>query len=62
MAYTVTVDKDKCNGDGLCVDNCPGQVLELVEGKAEPVNMDDCLGCQSCMEVCTTGAITVTED
>ncbi|MDD5153501.1 MAG: 4Fe-4S binding protein [Thermodesulfobacteriota bacterium] len=62
MAYTVTVDKDKCSGDSLCVDNCPGQVLELVDGKAEPVNMDDCLGCQSCMEVCTTGAITVTED
>jgi NAD-dependent dihydropyrimidine dehydrogenase PreA subunit len=59
--FDVVVDKDKCNGDAECVNACPAQVLELVDGKAEPVNMDECLGCETCVEVCTTGAITVTE-
>jgi NAD-dependent dihydropyrimidine dehydrogenase PreA subunit len=25
------------------------------------VNMDECLGCESCVEVCPVGAITVKE-
>ena len=25
------------------------------------VNMDDCIGCETCVEVCPEGAITVTE-
>ncbi|MEJ2690889.1 MAG: 4Fe-4S binding protein, partial [Deltaproteobacteria bacterium] len=25
------------------------------------VNMDECLGCETCVEVCPEGAITVTE-
>jgi ferredoxin len=36
-------------------------VLELVDGKSEPVNMDECLGCETCVEVCEFEAITVTE-
>jgi NAD-dependent dihydropyrimidine dehydrogenase PreA subunit len=36
-------------------------VLEMVDGKAEPVNMDDCEGCESCVEVCEEDAITVEE-
>ncbi len=61
MGFNVTVDKDKCNGDGECVDVCPVDVFELVDGKAEPVNEDECLGCESCVEVCETNAITVEE-
>ncbi|HXZ36421.1 MAG TPA: ferredoxin, partial [Thermodesulfobacteriota bacterium] len=34
---------------------------EMKDGKSEPVNMDECLGCESCVEVCPTGAITVKE-
>ena len=59
--FKVTVDKDKCTGDGECVNACPAQVYELVDGKAEPVNMDECLGCETCIEVCPSGAITITE-
>jgi NAD-dependent dihydropyrimidine dehydrogenase PreA subunit len=36
-------------------------VLEMVDGKAEPVNMDECEGCESCVEVCEEDAITVEE-
>ena len=50
--WKVTVDKEKCTGDGECADVCPVDVYQLVEGRAEPVNEDDCLGCESCIEAC----------
>ena len=58
MAYNVTVDADKCVG---CVDVCPVEVYELQDGKSNPVNAEECLGCESCVEVCEHGAITVEE-
>jgi NAD-dependent dihydropyrimidine dehydrogenase PreA subunit len=36
-------------------------VFEMVDGKADPVNADECLGCESCVEVCEFDAITVEE-
>jgi NAD-dependent dihydropyrimidine dehydrogenase PreA subunit len=59
--YTVTIDKEKCTGDGNCVDVCPVSVFELKEDKAVPVNAEECLGCESCVEVCEFGAITIQE-
>ena len=32
MAWNVTVDHDKCTGDGECVDVCPVEVYELQDG------------------------------
>ena len=62
MAYKVTVDREKCNGDSECIDVCPVDVYELdADGKSEPVNMDECIGCESCIEVCPTDAITIEE-
>ena len=52
---------DKCVGDGECVDVCPVEVYELQDGKAVPVNEEECLGCESCIEVCEQDAITVEE-
>lgn len=59
--YRVEVDEAKCVGDGNCVDVCPVNVYELRNDKAVPVNADECLGCESLIEVCETGAITITE-
>ncbi|HEX2988009.1 MAG TPA: 4Fe-4S binding protein [Chloroflexota bacterium] len=60
--YIVTVDEEKCEGDGECVNICPVSMFELVGGKAAVTgNQDDCLGCESCVAVCPSGAITVTE-
>ncbi|MGI5837368.1 MAG: ATP-binding protein [Chloroflexota bacterium] len=59
--YIVNIDESTCNGDGDCVDTCPAAVLELQDGKAVVVNPDDCLGCESCVSVCPTGSITITE-
>ena len=62
MGYKVTVIKEKCIGDGECVDVCPVEVYELQDGKAEPVNMEECLGCESCVEVCEQDAIAIEEE
>ena len=62
MGYTVTVDVDKCVGDGECVDVCPVEVYEMQGGKAVVVNEEECLGCESCIEVCDQGALTVEEN
>lgn len=61
MAFIPTVDEDKCEGCGECVDVCPVEVFEMVDDKSSPVNADECLGCESCIEVCEPGAITVEE-
>jgi NAD-dependent dihydropyrimidine dehydrogenase PreA subunit len=36
-------------------------VYEIIDDKSVPVNAEECLGCESCVEVCEHDAITVTE-
>jgi ferredoxin len=60
--YVVTIDPEKCEGNGECVDVCPVSILSLVDGKAVPSgDMNDCLGCESCVTICPHGAITLQE-
>lgn len=59
--WVVTVEADKCEGCGECVESCPSSVLELVDGKAVVANPDDCLGCETCVTVCPNEAVTVEE-
>ena len=42
--WQVEVDTDKCSGDEECVNACLSQVFEMTDGKADPVNVDECLG------------------
>lgn len=61
--YNIEVDKDKCTGCGECVDVCPSECFELVDGKSEVVNGDACVFCESCVEACPEDpkAVSVTE-
>jgi NAD-dependent dihydropyrimidine dehydrogenase PreA subunit len=34
----------------------------MQDGKAVAVNMEECLGCESCVEVCDQNAIIVEEE
>ena len=62
MAFTPTVDENKCVGCEECVDVCPVEVFEMQDDKSVPVNADECIGCESCVEVCEVDAITVEEN
>ena len=57
----VKIDREKCNGCGLCIDACHEGALQLVDGKAELVSESYCDGLGDCLPVCPTGAIIIEE-
>ncbi len=57
----VKIDKEKCNGCGLCVQACHEGAIQMRNGKAELVNEDYCDGLGDCLPVCPTGAIEIVE-
>ncbi|MEG0377811.1 MAG: 4Fe-4S dicluster domain-containing protein [Eubacterium sp.] len=54
----ITIDKEKCNGCGLCVDACHEGAIGLENGKAVLLRDDYCDGLGDCLPVCQTDAIT----
>jgi len=55
----IVIDREKCNGCGLCVDACHEGALRLVDGKAQLVSESYCDGLGACLPVCPTGALTI---
>ena len=53
----VTIDKEKCNACGSCVDASPVEALKL-ENKAK-VDEENCIDCGTCVDECPEGAITL---
>ncbi|MEE8402775.1 MAG: 4Fe-4S binding protein [Candidatus Hydrothermarchaeaceae archaeon] len=51
------IDHDKCTGAGECVDVCPVEVFELVDGKSTAPKVDECIECCACVESCPSNAI-----
>lgn len=63
---TITIDKERCKGCGLCISACPHQVLaysgELNRSGYNVVlmaNQDACVGCAFCALTCPDIAIEV---
>ena len=52
------VDQEKCEGCGDCVEACPSEAIEIVEGKAQ-IKEEDCADCGSCVDECPTEAISI---
>ena len=54
------VDPEKCNRDGICVQECPARIIRLDDKDAVPVPEDEfasyCIACGHCVAVCPTGA------
>ena len=60
--YLVTIDPEGCEGCGECAESCPAQIIAMVDAKAQVTgDASECMGCESCVIVCSGGAVTVQE-
>ncbi len=64
--WVITIDADKCEGEGDCGSVCPVNILSTAEVNAKTISVvsgspDDCIGCMACVEGCDQSAITVVE-
>ncbi len=57
----VKIDKELCNGCGVCITGCHEGALQLVDGKATVVSDSYCDGLGACIGECPVGAITLEE-
>lgn len=57
----IKIDKDKCNGCGLCATACHEGAIEMIDGKAHLARENFCDGFGDCLPACPTGAISFEE-
>lgn len=57
----IEIDKEKCNGCGLCAKACHEGAIGMVDGKAALLRDDYCDGLGDCLPTCPTGAISFVE-
>ncbi len=55
----IKIDRDKCNGCGLCVTGCHEGALQIVDGKAVMISELMCDGLGACIGECPEGAIEI---
>ena len=53
----LTISQDKCIKCGLCVNECPENVLKLGENCPEEVCTENCISCGHCVAICPREAI-----
>jgi len=56
--HIVSVDKVRCIGCGLCVDDCPTRTIRLSEGVAV-VTTQNCIKCGHCQAICPQNAVSL---
>jgi len=57
----IKIDKEKCNGCGLCIPSCPKGALQIIDGKAALISDLFCDGLGACIGHCPQGAINIEE-
>ena len=57
----ITIDKEKCNGCGLCADACHEGAIGIVDGKAKLLRENYCDGLGDCLPACPMNAISFEE-
>ncbi len=55
----ITIDRDKCNGCGLCVTGCHEGALQIIDDKAVLISELMCDGLGACIGECPEGAISI---
>ena len=58
LRQIIKIDKEKCNGCGLCVSACHEGAIGMKDGKAILLRDDYCDGLGNCLPVCPTDAIS----
>lgn len=53
------VDASLCTGCAICIDVCPNQALEMVDGIAKLTKPEACDGIGECVDACPVQAITL---
>ncbi len=57
----IEIDKEKCNGCGICAEACHEGAIGMVGGKAALLRDDYCDGLGDCLPSCPTNAISFIE-
>lgn len=57
----ITIDDNKCDGCGICVEGCMEGALQIIDGKARLISELYCDGLGACIGECPQGAITMLE-
>ena len=52
----LTIELDRCDGCGDCMEVCPEGAIQLVGGLAQ-INSELCTECEACVQACPNGAI-----
>ena len=53
----VETDLDLCAAAGDCVEVCPADVYDIVDGKVNADNIGECIECGACEDTCPNDAI-----
>ena len=57
----IKIDREKCDGCGLCIPNCPEGALQIIDNKATLISDLYCDGLGACIGECPKGAIEIEE-
>lgn len=58
IRQVIQIEKDKCNGCGICTNACHEGALAIIDGKATLIKDDYCDGMGDCLPGCPQNAIS----